>query len=1495
MDPEIMDDSVQIQVPDTHSTIFFPGEITPSQYKELFRDEIIPRHFDTNRPTKQFPTLRPRKQPTKTNRKMEDDSSNPMEEFPISVKVAEQKPRATNQKPQKSSSPRPDDPKIENSGNPTEIIAYAGYLPSQSMETYHTNYPLPIERNGFIYVPIQPTNFELNLNHFPHDDITDGVEGDDSQSPYASSRTSPRQHRRRLPQQPGDDTEKTPSTQMGMSGRPRPRHMYYWQHPSMRDQNYNADEFYPIIVESLTHQYPPRLQQPTYNQQVLVSEDGQADAPSQEFPMTIRSLMHSQQEQAEDTRLPPLYSGDVMSYPLHPHVKALENRNKQEQPPAKVNDVQNPLVDSGRVVVAFPDQQKDFSPFLSQNEHSTVRLQAQRYAKQRADSLTNREGFVNQQQQHINPQFPQQSSAAVVTQSSQSYHRPPQQSENQLFNEEYATSRTNQQAERDFSGSFVTPPTYTNQEQAETTHQSKPISQHRYTQEDIPHFTQPAFYKPQSSTSRLSSRPSRQPASPRTTPEKSRDSSRMSSNSLQVTLKPHIVWFPHYETDPRILMEQTGSQDAIHNSRFYSSIPAYPMNVAPTQIQSESPTRGKKDQTARRLAKELRRTEKERKSERRRRTTREKNEDTAEDTREDEPQHHTRRDKVMGETNNQIDSQDDAGKVNSVNLNNAVSSQPSRDTNRNETEFEADTQTDKDSASGSESEWRRENEDEPTSEEDQTRIEAEETARECWEERLSPPALQLTADKHGLVLSNTIIADSMRDEQVDDFSRLEDSFVARPKPNSSLQERRGERKESPADLTRHTQPTMSSEADAHVITRQFTGAPTTSEEQRLSPNGLDTDAGLQIGMDKEKDGSVDSSLKQEREHLVDPSAPSASNADLLRMIDSLKAMLAETERQRSADKAKFEKELRTMGSVSAEEQSELARLKEENARLTEKMSDFQVRAASLAADKSTLEKSLEQTRQKMEMVRENNTRLEERLEETKREVDEWIGMNEEKSHSIETLHTNIDQLTTERDTLQANLTATNQSLDESNQRIDTLTSEVSSLLSQKAELERLLSKDWLITTDTQTDWVGVSESAAQLASIEKFPSTIVPSRPSHYFDDFGDEIGSHVMLFTESDTRKVREFTEALEKGEEVNKTRLQRNKNDQQTSQTTIQSLKIPSPAPTAETKMGKKPSLAPLSPAKPIPNMSPRSPRKQRSKRNLQPLTEQDVEKQQKEMERREEERRVVEQARKFNEYISSQVGTVASLTAANEMTDGQKSMFDWTWMDQRMLRNRFKAKEYYIEDVDLVVLSFPVFFSFCQQIETETRQLWETVETIRTKFDDVVEILCKAGRQTSHHMGEVKSLVDELDTVNGAMTVDLSCANCLQLMNDPVTFIPCGHTLCRVCAYKYGKQGKTQCPTCSDAANTTRGYVRNFIVESLCTREAVKRQRMDEIRSSSGSLMVTQALLEERMRKLPQARMIMDSYDEEVTNGQTKVLDLKSDDNDNLEPQPLKEETT
>ncbi|KAK2963604.1 hypothetical protein BLNAU_1169 [Blattamonas nauphoetae] len=213
----------------------------------------------------------------------------------------------------------------------------------------------------------------------------------------------------------------------------------------------------------------------------------------------------------------------------------------------------------------------------------------------------------------------------------------------------------------------------------------------------------------------------------------------------------------------------------------------------------------------------------------------------------------------------------------------------------------------------------------------------------------------------------------------------------------------------------------------------------------------------------------------------------------------------------------------------------------------------------------------------------------------------------------------VDDSRLRRDTLKANLTATNQSLDESNQRIDTLSFEVSSLLAQNAELEHLLSKDWLITTDKQTECIGVSESAAQLSSIEKFKPASVTSHQPHYLDDIGDKIGSYMMHFTESDMRKVREYSYALEKA----KTKRERSchshplarqaRAQHDPSQTTIEA----EHAAGDRTRRGEA--------AEGDGAESGRS------------------------------------RPRKFNKYISSQVGTVASLTAANENTDGQKSVLD------------------------------------------------------------------------------------------------------------------------------------------------------------------------------------------------------------------------------------------
>ncbi|KAK2954553.1 hypothetical protein BLNAU_10404 [Blattamonas nauphoetae] len=57
-------------------------------------------------------------------------------------------------------------------------------------------------------------------------------------------------------------------------------------------------------------------------------------------------------------------------------------------------------------------------------------------------------------------------------------------------------------------------------------------------------------------------------------------------NHLQRTLAR-----PSFSADPRKVKEQTGSADTVHNWRFYSSIQAYPMNVALNTSEKSEPTR----------------------------------------------------------------------------------------------------------------------------------------------------------------------------------------------------------------------------------------------------------------------------------------------------------------------------------------------------------------------------------------------------------------------------------------------------------------------------------------------------------------------------------------------------------------------------------------------------------------------------------------------------------------------------------------------------------------------------------------------------------------------------------------------------------------------------------------------------------------------------------------------------------------------------------------
>lgn len=121
----------------------------------------------------------------------------------------------------------------------------------------------------------------------------------------------------------------------------------------------------------------------------------------------------------------------------------------------------------------------------------------------------------------------------------------------------------------------------------------------------------------------------------------------------------------------------------------------------------------------------------------------------------------------------------------------------------------------------------------------------------------------------------------------------------------------------------------------------------------------------------------------------------------------------------------------------------------------------------------------------------------------------------------------------------------------------------------------------------------------------------------------------------------------------------------------------------------------------------------------------------------------------------------------------------------------------------------------------------------------------------------------------------------------MEDPITLIPCGHTVCRVCAYSTGAGGKTQCPECIKESvsykgktvryTITRGFVVNFVVASLVSREGVKRQRIKELIKSSEELEKLQKDLNGHALSLPTIGVTLSKDD---LNG---VPDSDDDDND------------
>ncbi|KAK2957725.1 hypothetical protein BLNAU_7380 [Blattamonas nauphoetae] len=570
-----------------------------------------------------------------------------------------------------------------------------------------------------------------------------------------------------------------------------------------------------------------------------------------------------------------------------------------------------------------------------------------------------------------------------------------------------------------------------------------------------------------------------------------------------------------------------------------------------------------------------------------------------------------------------------------------------------------------------------------------------------------------------------------------------------------------------------------------------------------------------------------------------------SLAHLRRQLEEMTQSFNEEQARRMAIENQFESEKALWTGAQSD-------LSQDQSELLDKLRQLQIEGANQQTRFEDLSRQLEQSNQHRDQLEETITSLREQLREAKTETEMWSVQCDERGNEIQTLQDLLKSSNSDAERLKSEAQQLQGELYQKNTQLRTLKSQHAELEKENEELRRRLERD---NTDVsiQTNWFIASESVSQLVAIQSKKQPPAPPDPTETqtYENLDDVDG--VVVFTESDGRLLREFKELLDQSHHKDSVDL---------------SVTPPDILPNSN-----QPPLVPM-PATP----SEQDPVKQNQDKSLVKTPK---------LGKSRMNRKQQSSAQQLSKYQSSTTQLPRTKMKAEETTippelarvlrelqDTERfrrtekdvtAVFDWSGMNDRSLKQRFYAEDYEVDNVDYIVISAAALLRFTRNIISEQKKLSDSVDLIRTQFLKVVELFCRAYRQTSHHLGSITTLVDEIETVNSAMTVDLTCSSCLTILKDPITFIPCGHTLCRICAYKYGKQGKTQCPRCSDSDNVTRGYIRNYLVESLTTREEVKRQRMDETRLSNSQLAVTQALLEESVLTLPNARSIMDRYDE------------------------------
>eukprot|EP00949_MAST-11_sp_MAST-11-sp1_P001452 g1452.t1 len=166
----------------------------------------------------------------------------------------------------------------------------------------------------------------------------------------------------------------------------------------------------------------------------------------------------------------------------------------------------------------------------------------------------------------------------------------------------------------------------------------------------------------------------------------------------------------------------------------------------------------------------------------------------------------------------------------------------------------------------------------------------------------------------------------------------------------------------------------------------------------------------------------------------------------------------------------------------------------------------------------------------------------------------------------------------------------------------------------------------------------------------------------------------------------------------------------------------------------------------------------------------------------------------------------------------------------------------RQVHIEEIQRLEAALSESESTCAGLEKDILAYSERCSSLEKAAGDseANAALAKSLKATEK---ELSAVVHKLVAAEEASESAFTCLSCMQLFEDPVTCIPCGHTFCRKCASNCGLNGdaksssKGKCIECvrdrSRESKDVDYFIENQLLENLAARYVFRKQALSSIK--------------------------------------------------------------